>query len=244
MTNQIDTNITNSTISNSISNFTGIEELQGVRSFTDEQGNPWFVLADICKALNIINSKDAFSRLKSWQKGLADIDILSGVGITDSIGRVQRAQVINEAGLYQLVASSRKPKAEEFMKWLYGELLPKLRQKYVETMNGNGRQLIDVMTILPPWVVEENRRRAQQIEYLRQQNQNLQQQNRQLTQQVQGQQQYLNTQQDRVYDYRDMVKDSFNHIHNELNKLEYDLDHHRINYKSNLDYISDNIDEF
>ena len=88
MTNQIDTNI-----ANSISNFTGIEELQGVRSFTDEQGNPWFVLADICRILEIGNPWNVFARLESWQKGLCSMETLGGP---------QQMNVINEAGLYQL----------------------------------------------------------------------------------------------------------------------------------------------
>ena len=62
-------------------------------------GEPWFVAADVCRALDIVNHKDALTRL--------DDDEKSGVALTDPHGREQITNVINEPGLYALVLGSR-----------------------------------------------------------------------------------------------------------------------------------------
>lgn len=41
-----------------------------VRVITDEQGEPWFVAADVCACLAIRNPSDALSRLDDDEKGL------------------------------------------------------------------------------------------------------------------------------------------------------------------------------
>lgn len=94
-------------------------EQQAVR-ITDRNGNPWFVLVDVCRVLGIANSSDASSRL--------DDDEKSGVAITDPHGREQDTTVINESGLYSLVLTSRKPEAKRFKKWITGEVIPSIRR--------------------------------------------------------------------------------------------------------------------
>jgi prophage antirepressor-like protein len=81
---------------------------------------PWWVLADVCRVLEIGNARDAASRL--------DDDEKDGVGITDAIGREQLTTVINESGLYSLILTSRKPAAKRFKKWVTAEVLPAIRQ--------------------------------------------------------------------------------------------------------------------
>jgi prophage antirepressor-like protein len=78
----------------------------------DRDGNPWFVLNDVCKALGIVNSSDAAGRL--------DDDETDGVGIADAMGRIQETNVINESGVYALIMTSRKPEAKRFRKWVTG----------------------------------------------------------------------------------------------------------------------------
>lgn len=46
-------------------------------SALENDGQPWFVAGDVCKALDIKNSSDALSRLDDDEKG---------VGITDTLG--------------------------------------------------------------------------------------------------------------------------------------------------------------
>ena len=43
-----------------------------------QQGEPWFVAADVCKCTDIANSRDAFSRLDEDEKGVALIDTPGG----------------------------------------------------------------------------------------------------------------------------------------------------------------------
>ncbi|TPG53297.1 phage repressor protein/antirepressor Ant [Roseomonas nepalensis] len=81
---------------------------------------PRFVLADICRVLEISNARDAASRL--------DDDEKDGVGITDAIGREQLTTVVSESGLYSLILTSRKEAAKRFKKWVTSEVLPTIRK--------------------------------------------------------------------------------------------------------------------
>lgn len=76
---------------------------------------PWFVATDICKILEIANPTQALQRL--------DIDERSMF----NIGRQGEVNVINEAGLYSLILTSRKPEAKAFKRWITHEVLPSIR---------------------------------------------------------------------------------------------------------------------
>lgn len=54
-------------------------------------GEPWFVLKDVCEVLGIANHKMTVQRL--------DADEVSLTDLTDSMGRQQETTVINESGL-------------------------------------------------------------------------------------------------------------------------------------------------
>ena len=84
-----------------------------------QNGEPWFVAADVCKALEIANSRDALSRLDSDEKSVAS---------TDTPGGRQCMTVINEPGLYSLVLGSRKPEAKAFKRWITHEVIPSIRK--------------------------------------------------------------------------------------------------------------------
>ena len=83
-------------------------------------GNPWFVIADACKVLEIANVGNAISRLD--QDGIRQADVI------DSIGRSQQTTVGNEPNLYRLIFRSDKPQAKAFQDWVYGEVLPAIRK--------------------------------------------------------------------------------------------------------------------
>ena len=83
------------------------------------EGEPWFVAKDVCDALEVKNSRDAISRLDSDEKGVV---------LTDTPGGKQDLQAVNEAGLYSLVLSSRKPEARAFKRWVTHEVLPAIRR--------------------------------------------------------------------------------------------------------------------
>ena len=81
---------------------------------------PWFVASDVCKALGIVNAKDAVGKLDNDEK--------SGVGITDPHGRTQITNCVSEAGLYTLILKSRKPEAKAFKRWITHEVIPSIRK--------------------------------------------------------------------------------------------------------------------
>lgn len=82
-------------------------------------GEPWFVAADVCKALELGNPSMTVERLDDDEKGISTIDTLGGK---------QRMAIINEPGLYSLVLSSRKPEAKAFKRWITHEVLPNIRK--------------------------------------------------------------------------------------------------------------------
>ncbi|EGJ19713.1 BRO domain-containing protein [Cereibacter sphaeroides WS8N] len=82
------------------------------------EGNPWFAVADVCKALDIAQTPHA----------VANIGI-SNVKRAPIVGQRGRPMVlISEAGLYDLVFNSRKPEAEAFKSWVTGTVLPAIRK--------------------------------------------------------------------------------------------------------------------
>lgn len=82
-------------------------------------GEPWFIAADVCRALDVKNGRDAVSRLDDDEKGVA---------LTDTLGGKQEMAVVSEAGLYTLVLSSRKPAAKTFKRWVTHDVLPSIRK--------------------------------------------------------------------------------------------------------------------
>ncbi|WP_181791346.1 BRO-N domain-containing protein [Myxococcus llanfairpwllgwyngyllgogerychwyrndrobwllllantysiliogogogochensis] len=94
-------------------------EAHRVRVSVDERGEPWFVAADVCAALDIADSPNALGRLGDDEKG---------VGTTDTPGGIQRVATVNEPGVYRLVFTSQAAGAERFKRWLAHEVLPTLRR--------------------------------------------------------------------------------------------------------------------
>lgn len=94
-------------------------EAQAVRVI-ERDGQPWFVLADVCRVLEHSNPSVAARRL--------DDDERDEVNISDPMGREQATTVISESGLYRLILTSRKAQAKRFSKWVTSEVLPALRR--------------------------------------------------------------------------------------------------------------------
>lgn len=89
-----------------------------------QEGDPWFVAADVCRVLEISNGRDAVARLDEDEKAMVN---LNTVGNTDSIRGNPNARIISESGLYALILTSRKAEARKFRKWVTAEVLPRLR---------------------------------------------------------------------------------------------------------------------
>ncbi len=84
---------------------------------------PWFVAADVCRVLEIANSRDAAAALDEDEKiTVANADGNPRAGIPHQLN------LISESGLYALVFKSRKSEARKFRKWVTAEVLPAIRQ--------------------------------------------------------------------------------------------------------------------
>lgn len=81
--------------------------------------NPMFCLVDVCRVLEINQTKNAKSRLN--QRGVSLIPTLTA-------GGKQQLLYINEANLYRLIMRSDKPQAEPFQEWVCEEVLPAIRK--------------------------------------------------------------------------------------------------------------------
>ena len=92
-----------------------------------KEGEPWFVLKDVCEILDIGNSRMVAERL--------DDDEKNSVSITDGNRGNPNFTVISESGLYNVIFLSRKPEAKKFKKWVTSEVLPSIRKtgSYVQT---------------------------------------------------------------------------------------------------------------
>lgn len=96
------------------------DQQRQVRVRADEYGMVWFVAVDVCRVLAIRNSRDALSRLDDDEKGVVS---------TDTLGGNQTLAAVNEAGLYSLILSSRKPEARAFKRWITHEVLPAIARQ-------------------------------------------------------------------------------------------------------------------
>lgn len=86
----------------------------------NRDGEPWFVLPDVCRALEIGNTSDAARRIDDEDRDALDI--------IDPAGRPQKTTIINESGLYSLILTSRKEGAKKFKRWVTSEVLPAIRK--------------------------------------------------------------------------------------------------------------------
>ena len=84
-----------------------------------KDGQPWFVAADVCKALNLPDTHKAVERLDLDEKGRNSIPTPGGS---------QTMTIVSEPGLYALVLGSRKPEAKAFRRWITHEVIPAIRK--------------------------------------------------------------------------------------------------------------------
>lgn len=104
-----------------------------LRTLTDEEGEPWFVLKDCMSILDLGNPTETVK--------MFDKDEFSTTEVIDSIGRRQQTYIISEPGL-----KSRKPEAKEFQRWVTHEVLPSIR-KHGGYMAGQERMTPEQMAL-------------------------------------------------------------------------------------------------
>lgn len=83
----------------------------------NQDGEPWFVAADVCRILEIKNTTQALGRLDADEKSMLNIGLSGGA-----------TNAVNESGLYTLVLASRKPEAKAFKRWVTHEVIPSIRR--------------------------------------------------------------------------------------------------------------------
>ena len=90
----------------------------------DLDGNPWWVLRDVCEVIGIANVGNAAARLDDDEKAAVRLADTSSDGTTQS----REFTIINEAGLYSVILRSDKPEAKAFRRWVTHEVLPQIRK--------------------------------------------------------------------------------------------------------------------
>ena len=116
--------------------------------------NPLFCLADVCKILGL--------RVDAVQSRLTDAPIR--IGVTDSIGREQQMNFVNEKNLYKVIMRSDKPQAEPFQDWVCGEVLPSIRKHGAYMTNDTLEKALaspDFLIQLATNLKEEQRKRIE-----------------------------------------------------------------------------------
>lgn len=82
----------------------------------EKDGEPWFVLKDVCQVLGMSNPTAVADRLDEDERAKLDL------------GRQGQAWAINESGLYNVILRSDKPEAKPFRRWVTAEVLPSIRR--------------------------------------------------------------------------------------------------------------------
>lgn len=95
---------------------------------------PLFIAVDVASALGF---KDKTNAIKQH----VDLEDLTKQEITDSMGRKQIVNCVNESGLYALIFGSKLESAKRFKRWVTSEVLPAIRKQ--------GRYECPTQTITP-----------------------------------------------------------------------------------------------
>lgn len=85
----------------------------------EKDGEPWWVLSDVCKVLELNSPHKVADRLEEDEKGR---------NLIPTLGGEQEMTIINESGLYSVILRSDKPQAKPFRKWVTAEVLPSIRK--------------------------------------------------------------------------------------------------------------------
>lgn len=84
-----------------------------------KDGEPWWVLSDVCKVLELSSPHKVADRLEADEKGR---------NLIPTLGGMQEMTTVNESGLYAVILRSDKPQAKPFRRWVTSEVLPSIRK--------------------------------------------------------------------------------------------------------------------
>jgi prophage antirepressor-like protein len=95
-----------------------------IRHGIDSEGDIWFVLKDICDAIEVKNPSDVAFRLKRDHEN----DTLGIAEVIDSIGRKRKTTIVHEDLIYSyVIPRSKKPEAKKFCRWV-GKVIRTIRK--------------------------------------------------------------------------------------------------------------------
>lgn len=122
--------------------------------------DPWFIAKDVCKCLEIARTDSAIRGLDDDEKG---------THIMSTPGGTQQVSVVNEAGLYRLIFTSRKAAAERFKRWLAHDVLPAIRKNgaYVHHQEAQIIPPDGDRRPFPDWTMDELRTRRGVVDMYR-----------------------------------------------------------------------------
>ncbi|WP_248005302.1 phage antirepressor [Nocardia farcinica] len=83
-------------------------------------GEPWFVLADLCKVLGLARRPGQIP--ERLDEGVRQAYTLQ------TAGGPQQMTIVSESGMYEVVIRSDKPEAAAFRRWITSEVLPSIRK--------------------------------------------------------------------------------------------------------------------
>ena len=84
----------------------------------EKDGQPWWVLKDVCTILGIKNPTQTARQLDDDEVSMFDIGLNNGV----------KVNAVTESGLYAVILRSDKPQARAFRKWITADVIPSIRQ--------------------------------------------------------------------------------------------------------------------
>lgn len=117
-----------------------------MRVQSNERGQAWFCLSDVCRVLSLTNSSEVKRRLKQPGITIAEVGVQTGTK-QDGSPAIQFVNLtfIDEPNLYRCIFQSRKKEAEAFQDWVVEEVLPTIRKTGGYIPANEGESEIDIM---------------------------------------------------------------------------------------------------
>ncbi|MCL2525168.1 MAG: Bro-N domain-containing protein [Betaproteobacteria bacterium] len=97
------------------------------------EGNPWFVAADVCRAIGVyarhdgtINTSTATRTLDASERRTLPYEEAKIICLQSIASRAHGLTVISESGLYKIIlrAERTRPEVVKFQDWVTKEVLP------------------------------------------------------------------------------------------------------------------------
>lgn len=126
-------------------------EFGEVRTIIDENNEPWFCLADVCRALDLLDVNTVKRRLDKEDTQLVDLHAPYMNNPKENVNIIgnSMATFITEGAVYDVVLESRKPKAKQFRKWITSEVIPSIIRTGKYELKNNQYELPSIPKTYP-----------------------------------------------------------------------------------------------